>query len=155
MLKRTRFSTTFTWLPAWRSFNILVVQNNTSPVLKSNNCNMQNVILVICQIHTSKRFSFFLSSSSPYSPSAFSTGLIRGFHWDSHTIAHLHFCFHSYELTPSYVRDNNHIHEIAADKSFFMRNSSTEPQQWLPTDFHQLPTVGGCRCIHNNWSMLL
>jgi hypothetical protein len=28
---------------------------------------------------------------SHYSPSALSTGLIRGFHCDSHTIAHLHF----------------------------------------------------------------
>ncbi len=104
---------------------------------------------------THQQTIFFLSSSSPYSPSAFSTGLIRGFHCDSHTIAHLHFCFHSHELTPSYVTENNHIHEIAADKSFFVRNSSTEPPQWLPTDFHQLPTVGGCRCVHNNWSMSL
>ncbi len=77
---------------------------------------------------------FFFASSSLYSPSAFSTGLRRGYHWDSHTIAHLHFCFHSYKSKPSYVTDNYQIHEIA-ERSFFIANSSNEPLPWLPADF--------------------
>jgi len=140
MLKRTRFSMTWTWMLEVKHAKTQNDKSQHSTTTKqffsccksSVQCSTQN----LSYIHQ-QRFYFF-ALSSLYSPSAFSTGLRtglrRGYHWDSHTIAHLHFCFHGYKSKPSYVTDNYQIHEIA-ERCFFIVKSSNEPLPWLPADF--------------------